>query len=520
MRRLLQLLLLTVATLVSMPVMAQLGPGNITPPIGTATIPPTYSTAGASQSNYALDVTLSPNSSLPFIVQKVTTTGTGSQASLQSAAFTGTAGNSLIVICGVGNNGAITVTDTLGHVYTQDVNSANGATFSTATFRVNNIKGGSNQVTVTPSASVSIAFEIYEVAGIVAPGGSTQMAVLDASSTGNGSSTSPASGAGTPVLPYEISFSSIAIGTANQTPTAFAPWSKDADMVIGGTPAGIFGLHSFSMGLGQPTAISLSATITSEPWAASMVTYKGYTVPVVAFIPGDVQAVGDASDNGAAAIADRIQTLPGIYQTTPGNGTVPTQGRDAALPVGLDVPWTGWIPSRTPPSYYASTGATGVTVAASATDIFEITGNATTDVLVTSLKVSCTQTTGGTLASTFQVLRRSTADGAASTNLTKGQDDTGTSASSIAAAGVGVYTANPSLGTTDSNIDSYAIGCPAPATIGPNDIYILNRRQKPIVLQGTTQQLVVNLNGKTVTGGIFYISVEWIEEKHIAITGP
>jgi hypothetical protein len=179
--------------------------------------------------------------------------------------------------------------------------------------------------------------------------------------------------------------------------------------------------------------------------------------------------------------------------------------------------WTASLPARRPASYYASTGATGVTVAASATDIAVITGNATTDVLVTKVKVSCTQTTAGVLAQTFQIVRRSTADTSGTeTNLTIGKDDTGDAASSIAAAGVGVYTANPTTGTLDSTIDTYAIGCMATGTTAPNDIYILNRQQKPITLIGTGQQLAVNLNGKTVTGGIFYITFEWIEETHIA----
>lgn len=251
--------------------------------------------------------------------------------------------------------------------------------------------------------------------------------------------------------------------------------------------------------------------------AATQAWTEGDQVSESVDLSGRQRMRGTNGDNDAAAGADRIAEIPGVYQTTGGNGTAGTQGRNAAMEIGTDGrAWTANLPARRPASYYTSTGATGVTVAASATDIAIITGNATTDVEVTKLKVSCTQTTAGVLASTFQVVRRSTADTAGTeTNLTVGRDDTGTAATSIAAAGVGVYTVNPTTGTLDSTVDTFPIGCMATGTPSPNDIYILNRTQKPIVLQGTAQQLAVNLNGKTVTGGIFYITWEWIEETHI-----
>ena len=67
------------------------------------------------------------------------------------------------------------------------------------------------------------------------------------------------------------------------------------------------------------------------------------------------------------------------------------------------------------------------------------------------------------------------------------------------------------LGTAVGNVDTYKLGCLATSTAAPDDVYILNRTQKPIVLRGTAQQLAVNLNAATVTGGSVVVTFEWIE---------
>ncbi len=50
-------------------------------------------------------------------------------------------------------------------------------------------------------------------------------------------------------------------------------------------------------------------------------------------------------------------------------------------------------------------------------------------------------------------------------------------------------------------LHEYYLGRLAAGTATPNDIYILNRRQKPIVLRGTAQRLAVNFNNTALTGG-------------------
>jgi hypothetical protein len=224
---------------------------------------------------------------------------------------------------------------------------------------------------------------------------------------------------------------------------------------------------------------------------------------------GNFNTIGTLADNGVAAATNRVGAVPGIYQTDYLNGTAATQGRDAALQVFTDgLLGVASLPAMRPASYVAS--AT-VASAASATDIAVLPGNASNTVLVTRVKVSCTQTAAGTI--TLNLIKRSTADSAGtSSNMTVVPDD------SNYAAGVSapkIYTANPTTGTAVGNVDTALTGCMASGTATPNDLYILNRQQKPIVLRGTAQQLAVNLNGATVSGGSFAVTFEYMEIKTI-----
>lgn len=160
-------------------------------------------------------------------------------------------------------------------------------------------------------------------------------------------------------------------------------------------------------------------------------------------------------------------------------------------------------PDTTTTSYHAS--AT-VAPAASATDVAVLPGNATNTVLVTRVIVSGTQSTAGIV--TLNLIKRSTADTAGtSSNMTVIPDDANY------AAGVSVpktYTANPTTGTAIGNVDTVDFGVMATSTVSPNDIYIF-KPLKPIVLRGTAQQLCVNMNAATITGGSLTITFEYEE---------
>lgn len=220
-----------------------------------------------------------------------------------------------------------------------------------------------------------------------------------------------------------------------------------------------------------------------------------------------VQAVGGHfADNGVAASTDRVNANPGIYQTTYGNGAAPTQGRNAAAQVGTDgLLWTANLPAYRPASFSGSSQFAG----SSTTDNAVLTGNGTTDVLVTKLKVSCTQTTAGIIL--LKIFKRTTADtGGTAASVTPTPDDSNYSASAT----MTTYTSTGPTTTGNALVDSYYLGCMAPGTASPNDIYLLNRQQKPIVLIGTAQQLAVNFGG-AITGGNLTVTYEWIEVTHV-----
>ena len=149
--------------------------------------------------------------------------------------------------------------------------------------------------------------------------------------------------------------------------------------------------------------------------------------------------------------------------------------------------------------------------AATATDIFVIGGSATKKIRVLRIEVYATQTTAG--AGNIFLLKRSTADtGGTSTVITKVPHD---STSAAATATVLNYTANPTTGTLVGNIRAYRGIIPASATAVNNPICrweFGENSGSAIVLAGTAEQLAVNLNSVTVTGGSFIIGVQWTEE--------
>jgi hypothetical protein len=219
-----------------------------------------------------------------------------------------------------------------------------------------------------------------------------------------------------------------------------------------------------------------------------------------------VQAVGGhLGDNGSAATTNRAPVLPGIAESNMPSAA--TAGRDTALRTDLQ---GNGLMAQVPETSIASYKANklGLAVAASATDIAVLPGNATNTVIVTGVKISCTQTTAGIVQ--LQLIQRTTADtSGTSAAMTAVKNDT-SNASAVSAPLT--YTANPTVNSTVGNYDAVWLGCMAAGTASPNDIYIWRPGMgQSIVLRGTAQQLAVNLNGATVTGGSFDITFEWME---------
>jgi hypothetical protein len=161
---------------------------------------------------------------------------------------------------------------------------------------------------------------------------------------------------------------------------------------------------------------------------------------------------------------------------------------------------------RTAARTYSATA--NVTVAATATDIAALFGNATTTVQVTKIRVTGIQTTAGLVD--ISLIKRSTANsGGTSSSMSLAAHDAADAANSSTPIS---YTANPTPGTSVGTIRRWhqAVG-QSTSTVTNEFTLEFGENGKPIILSGTAQGLCLNLNSTTVTGGVFNITIEWIE---------
>lgn len=160
--------------------------------------------------------------------------------------------------------------------------------------------------------------------------------------------------------------------------------------------------------------------------------------------------------------------------------------------------------------YTYSAAVTALAVAATATDVFTITGSATKIIYVWRITISGSQTSEST--ENVLVIKRSTADtGGTSSSVTAVPRD---SKNPAATATVLSYTANPTLGTTVGTVHSVKLILPAVAPGQPANIIEhipFGDDIQPIILRGTSEVLAVNLNSTTIVGSSFNITVEWTE---------
>jgi hypothetical protein len=156
----------------------------------------------------------------------------------------------------------------------------------------------------------------------------------------------------------------------------------------------------------------------------------------------------------------------------------------------------------------------GLVPAASATDIFTITGSATKTVRVIRVEVSGIATT--ILDTSVALIVRSSADltGTSTSPAAVPYDST----NAAATATIKAYTANPgTLGTTVGTIRSSKLlfNLAAPTAGSESGRLIEDFGDRPtqaVVLRGVAQVLAVNLAGVTVAGGSVDISIEFTEE--------
>lgn len=150
------------------------------------------------------------------------------------------------------------------------------------------------------------------------------------------------------------------------------------------------------------------------------------------------------------------------------------------------------------------------TLAATPTDVCTLTGSASKTIYVKKISVSGLKTTAG--LSQVTLYKRTVADtGGTAVALTEVAAD---STNATAAAAAAHYTANPTTGTGTIIYSNYmSFQAPAGTTdIQPHLIEFggIDLSQY-LVLRGTAEQVAVNLDGATLTGGVFNCSWEWME---------
>ncbi len=159
-------------------------------------------------------------------------------------------------------------------------------------------------------------------------------------------------------------------------------------------------------------------------------------------------------------------------------------------------------------TYRACTGF--FTPAASATDIFRISGSASKTVVITKIEVVHNDVASS--RDKLYLIKRSTAaSGGTSTTATNVPMD---SADAAGTAVVKSYTANPTTGTSVGNISVIAFSTGLYGETNDQNFpkYLATLIGKSPVLRGTAQGLAINANGATLTATSLCITVEWTEE--------
>ena len=163
-------------------------------------------------------------------------------------------------------------------------------------------------------------------------------------------------------------------------------------------------------------------------------------------------------------------------------------------------------PSRT--TYSAST--TGLATAATATDVFTLTGSATKTVRVRKVAISCITAAGGVQSALF--ILRSTANtvGTSTDEAEVANDDLNAPATATALS----YTANPTLGTSVGTIRAtkYACNSSSGNAVNQTALDFGTADQQYPTLRGTTDVFAVNLNATTLSSPSVDLYVEWTEE--------
>ncbi len=153
-----------------------------------------------------------------------------------------------------------------------------------------------------------------------------------------------------------------------------------------------------------------------------------------------------------------------------------------------------------------SAAVSGITVAATPTDVFTITGGAGKTIRVLEVELTGTTTSGSPVSVNAAWIKRSTANSGGTRVATTIVPLDSNNAAPVAT--VGHYTANPTLGTAVGAVLARRVTFNASGLTGAISGKAFD---VPVVLRGTSQQLSLNLNSTTVTGNILSATIIWEE---------
>lgn len=159
------------------------------------------------------------------------------------------------------------------------------------------------------------------------------------------------------------------------------------------------------------------------------------------------------------------------------------------------------------PSYVVA--ASGVTPAATPTDVVVLQGSASKTVKIRRIILSGLAGTAGSMIVNF--VRRSTAaSGGTATTPTPTKFD---SADPAATAVVQQFSANPTVGTSAGIVYVNRLFFPVVTTISDRIVQDFWSGCEPHVLRGTSEFFAINFAGSTVpASGVFDYAISWTEE--------
>lgn len=312
------------------------------------------------------------------------------------------------------------------------------------------------------------------------------------------------------------------------TGTTTQPVSGTVAVTQSTSPWVVSGTVTANAGTGTFTTQDTSSLVDNNPFTdnSSRVLPAGYVfddVAGTALTENDIAAaridskraqvfvIEDATTRGQkAAVSSAGALSENLTQVGGSSITLGQKTMANSLPVVLASDQTS-IPVVASSSITAtySSSTTGLATGLLATDIFTITGSGTKTIKIKKIRITANRS-GSTTTDIFLVKRSTANSGGTSTAETMISHDSGDAA---ATAVIRSYTVNPTLGTTVGTlrVQKQFINVAATGTTDVINWEFGQDTSKPIVLNGTSQVLAVNLGGVTITAPSFDIYIEWIE---------